>query len=185
MTRALLFAVAFAMVFGIAASAIPSPAQIITRADRADSIVIPAGSTLRFQQFDRDGTAKFAGSAVLSGTYYYGANAMEDGTAGEPTVYFVPDETTKARLPYFRERGAPAEIYISNPKAFVKAAIPRQRVAGFVANRTKYLSGKIDIRVDQFEAGIECDAPFFNARFAALAHPPLKVALADLPDAGC
>jgi hypothetical protein len=131
------------------------------------------------------GQAKFQGKIALSGTYYYGANAMQGGTAGEPTLYFVPDRPTKAQRPSFRERGTPAEIYISNPNTFIRAAVPQQRPSQLVPNRGKYLSGKIDIWVDHFEAGIECDAPFFNARFVSVARRTLKIALATLPDVGC
>jgi hypothetical protein len=38
---------------------------------------------------------------------------------------------------------------------------------------------------DRIEDGVECDAPFVNARFLSLAIPPLRVAMADMPHAGC
>ena len=174
------------LAFALTAAPVHSdPAQVIARPDQGDSIVIPPKSTLRFRAFDKEGTAKFDGKLLLSGTYYYGSNAIDDGEGFEPALYFIPDKATKARLPIFKERGMPGEIYLSNPRAFVTAVIPKESLATFGKSRARYLSGKADIWVDQFEAGIECDAPFFDARFMSVAHAPLKVALADPPDTGC
>ncbi len=146
---------------------------------------MPPGNVLRFRAFDKEGTAEFDGAVLLSGTYYYGDNQFNDGGDIDLTLYFVPDRSTAARLPHFKERGAPTAIYLSNAEAFAKSAIPKEKLARLNKKGTQYVSGKIDIWVDRFEAGIECDAPFFNARFQSVAGPPLRVALADLPDIGC
>ena len=151
----------------------------------SDTLNIPAASMLRFRAFDQDGTAKFDGPIKLSGAWYYGGNPIDDGTANDSSLYFVPDRESAARLPSFKERGQPSAVYITNASAFLKGIVPESARAALARTPGKYLSGKIDIWVDEFEAGIECDAPFFNARFLRVAEPPLRVALADLPDVGC
>jgi hypothetical protein len=163
----------------LASPALADAAKIIARADKADSIVVPADSTLRFRAFDTEGTAKFDGAIELSGTYYYGDTQLDDGTT-ETTLYLMPDAATKARLPHFKTRGLPDSIFLSNGAAFAKAVIAKGSI-----KKGKVVSGKIDIMADRFEAGIECDAPFFNARFLSVAHPPLRVANTDMPDVGC
>ena len=49
----------------------------------------------------------------------------------------------------------------------------------------KYLTGKIQLVVDKFQFGIECDAPYFNARFVSIVRPSVKLAANDIPDTGC
>jgi hypothetical protein len=150
-----------------------------SRADKADSIVLPDNSTLRFRAFDTEGTAKFDGAVELSGTYYYGDTELDDDTK-ETALYLKPDAVTKARLPHFKTRGFPDFIYLSNSAAFAKAVIAKASI-----KKGKVVSGKIDIMADRAEAGIQCDTPYFNARFVSVAHPPMRVANTDMPDVDC
>jgi hypothetical protein len=166
--------------------ALSAAMTVIPRPDKGDTILVPAESTLHFHAFDQDGTAKFDGPIEMSGTYYYGANAIDDGQAPEMTLYFMPDKATAAHLPRFKTRGQPDEIYLSNAEAFTREVIPRDQLMRVSKSRSaKYISGHIDIWVDRFEAGIECDAPFFNAHFLSVAHKSMMLAMADLPDVGC
>lgn len=145
---------------------------IISRPD-ADSLSVPAGSPLHFRTFDKDNTAKFDGKIMISGTYYYDAGEDADGAV----LHIVPDRETWSRLPHYKDHGTPDEIYFSNALAFAKAV-------NLVKSR-RTLTGQTQIWADRFEAGIECDVPFFNARFVELAKPAVKLAAKDLEDNGC
>ena len=159
--------------------------RAIPRPDKADTIVLPNNSPLHFRAFGDENAAKFDGPIELTGTWYYGDNQYNDTDTVDASLYFVPDRTSLARLPRFATRGQPGDIYLTNPGDFLNAVVPPVDRAKVQKKGTKYLSGKIDIWVDQFEAGVECDAPYFNARFLGVAKPPLRVALANLPDEGC
>jgi hypothetical protein len=153
--------------------------------DKADTIVMPAQSSLHFHAFTTENGATFDGPVELTGTYYYGAAVIDDGGTGEHSLYFRLDKTSLARLPHFQTRGQPNEIFVTNADAFAKAVIPADQRATALRKGGKYATGKADIWVDKFEAGIECDAPYFNAYFLSVDRPPLRVALADMPDMGC
>lgn len=157
----------------------------ITIKENGDAIILPPGSPLHFRAFGAEHAVEFAGPIELTGTYYYGDNQHNDTNTPDLSLYFVPDKASLARMPHFKLRGQPGDIYLTNPEAFLDAVIPKADRAAVRKKGAKYLSGKVDIWVDQFEAGIECDAPYFNARFLRVAHAPLRVALANMPDEGC
>ncbi len=147
-----------------------------------ESVVIPDGSPLAFQSFDKDSiTVRFTGSIRLSGTYYYGSNVYEDATS-DKAVYFKPNRASLERLPSFRQHGRPDDIFVTNPEAFRRAVVqsgdppPRKSAP--------YATGHITIVVDRFEASIECDAPNFSARFVSVVKPA-PVRFAAMPDTGC
>ncbi|HJW40437.1 MAG TPA: hypothetical protein VJ476_04310 [Rhizomicrobium sp.] len=145
-----------------------------------DQIVVPDHSSLVFERFDKDNiTVHFTGKTELAGTYYYGAQAIDDGS-NSMSVYFRPDRTSMVRLPAFRDHGRPDDIFVTNPAAFVRAVLPRMKT-----RPTKsYASGHVTIIVDRFEASIECDAPNFSARFVSVVAPaPMR--MAQMPDSGC
>jgi hypothetical protein len=175
----LIFAAVFAFVFASEAMAgniaLPMP-------DNADTIMYSEKGPLRLKSFGSDNTANFNGVFELSGTYYYGRNTLDDGSL-ETTLYFLPDRATASRLPRFKVRGQPRSIYLSNEAGFAREVIPAYERTGL--KKDKFLSGHADILVDQFQAGIQCDAPYFNAHFLRVAHSPVTVAMANLPDIGC
>ncbi|HUB86069.1 MAG TPA: hypothetical protein VL971_10275 [Rhizomicrobium sp.] len=146
-------------------------------------LYVPANSPLHFRDFGDESAAEFDGAVELSGTWYFGGTP-DDPDAG-PALEFVPDSASLARLPRYKTRGQPGDIFITNPGDFVHAVLSPADQAKADKKGAKYLSGKIDIWVDQFEAGVECDAPFFNAHFLRVARPPMRVALKDMPDEGC
>jgi len=150
-----------------------------------DAIILPEGSPLHFRKFGPEHAVEFDGAIELSGTWYYGDNQINDTDAADPTVYFVPDKASFARLPRFKLRGQPGSIYLTNENDLLKAVASKELRAKAEKKGGKYLSGHIDIWVDKFEAGIECDAPFFNAHFLRVAHPPQRVALGGMPEEGC
>lgn len=179
-----------ALLICAAIAALPVPAlsgggTTIAIPENGDAIILPPGSALHFRAFGAEHAVEFAGPIELTGTYYYGDNQYNDTGTPDLSLYFVPDKASLARLPHFKLRGQPGDIYLTNPAAFLDAVIPKDQRAAVQKKGAKYLSGKVDIWVDQFEAGIECDAPYFNARFLRVAQPPLRVALTNMPDEGC
>jgi len=169
----------------VAVPALSKDANVIAIPADDDALILPANSPLHFRSFGPENAVEFDGAIELSGTWYYGDNQFNDTGTADPTFYFVPDKASFARLPRFKTRGQPGDIYLTNGNALLDAVATRAERAEAEKKGSKYLSGKIDIWVDRFEAGIECDAPFFNARFLRVAEPPLRVARAELPDVGC
>jgi hypothetical protein len=157
----------------------------IRLSDNADTILIPDHSSLHFRAFGPENAVEFDGPIELTGTWYFGDNPYNDTNTPDLSLYFVPDKASLARLPRFATRGQPGDIFLTNPAAFLDAVVSREDRAKVQKKGAKYLSGKIDIWVDKFEAGIECDAPYFNARFLRVAKPPLRMALTGMPDEGC
>ena len=180
-----------ALVFtAIASAALPVPAlsggqTTIAIPEIDEAIILSANGAFHFRAFGAEHAVEFAGPVELTGTYYYGGNQYNDTNTTDLSVYFAPDKASLARLPHFKLRGQPGDIFLTNPGAFRDAAIPRPEREAVQKKGAKYLSGRIDIWVDQLEAGIECDAPYFNARFLRMAQPPMRVALANMPDEGC
>jgi hypothetical protein len=162
------------VILGVAPHAVSAADTVITRHD-SDSIVIPAASTLRYRSTDSEGTAKFDGRILLSGNYYYTAEKYGDDVS--VALHLVPDRETKSRLPRFKEHGLAADIYVTNVEAFAKAV--------FAGKHPKAQSGHIRIWADRYEAGIECDVPFFNARFVEIVQPAMKLARKDTEEEGC
>jgi hypothetical protein len=169
MTRTF-FTLMVAAVALCAATAFSAQDKVVNR-HGGDPLIVPAASGLHYKSTDGDGTSKFDGRIMLSGTYYYDAGADADGA----TLQLIPDRETWARLPRFKEHGTPASLYMSEAKAFAKASGITKRTA----------RGKTQIWADRFEAGIECDVPFFNARFVALVQPLQKFAAKDQDEEGC
>ena len=161
-----------------APSQIPLPRNV-------DTIVVPAGSPVRFASMDKHGRASFKGRFVLSGTYYYGDNEFSDGPDVYLTLYFVPDPNVAARLPYFKIRGRPSVIFLDNSDAFVKAVVSRPTLARLLKKGAPRASGKIAIWADGFEARIECDAADFRARFLSIYTPARALVASNKQDFGC
>jgi hypothetical protein len=160
--------------------------RVIALPNSVDTVIIPESSTLHFRSLTTDNTVKFDGPIEVSGTYYYGENVYDDGSpTAAPMLYFVLDKASLARLPRFGTRGQPGELYFTNENDLTKAIVPPADAKAAAHKGAKYASGKADIWVDHFEAGIECDAPNFTAHFLSVAHPPMRVALAAQPDVGC
>lgn len=149
-----------------------------------DAIILPQGSPLHFRAFGAEAAAEFDGAIEVSGTWYYGDKQIDDGDTGL-SFYFVPDKTSLARLPRYKLRGQPTDIYLTNTGDLLNKVVTNADRAKVAKKGAKYLSGRIDIWVDKFEAGIECDAPYFNAHFLRIAQPPTRVALTNMPDEGC
>jgi len=173
------------VVMAISMPALSKGANVIAIPEAGgETIVLPHGSPLHFRAFGPEHVVEFDGPIEISGAWYYGSSQIDDGTS-DLALYFVPDKESLARLPRFKERGQPGDIYLTNSADLLKAITTKEDRAKAAKRGTKYLSGHVDIWVDKFEAGIECDAPYFNAHFLRIAQPPMRVALTTMPDEGC
>lgn len=177
------------LVLAVAAMLLAAPvsadsAKLIPLPSKADIVVLPAGSTLRLHGFDAEGTATFDGAIELSGAYYYGDNVLDDGTT-ERTLSLFPDAATKARMPRYKDRGIPDSIWIEGADGFAKAVLSPEQIAALHRKGAKDASGHIDMMVDKFQMGIECDAPFMSAHFLSVVRRPMRLASKDQPDTGC
>ncbi len=173
----------FAILLVLAPPAAAAPATI-DLPHKTDTIVLPAGSGLKFYKFDSDNQAHFLGRLVLHGTYYYGPNQIDDGTNGM-TLYFVPDDASAAQLPYLKMRGRPHDMVLTNANLFADNILPwdiRDKLA--VKGNTLYATGPTTIVVQLVTLGLVCDAPAWSAfLFGVFKHAP--VALGPMPDSGC
>jgi hypothetical protein len=182
LARALL--VPLALLIG---SAGPAPKIIPHPEAQGEALIVPADSPVHFRRWDKYGYAQFDGSFVLTGTFEYGCGgncADYEGPIEEADLQLrvVPDPSVAVSLPNWKIRHSDLLILVTNAKSLVRMfASPRQHAA-LRAGKIKDLRGRISIVVDHFRAGIECDAPSFDARFVRIVRPP-KLA-SNIPDGG-
>ena len=150
-------------------------------ADDEEAIVIPAGSPVRLAAFPRDfdSTATFTGSFTLSGTFEV------TGYGEDASATLWPDNKSQEALPYWRVRGGPREIYISNPWAFAQAVIPKDKLEALKGEDRPPLRGHATIIADDYLATIECDAANFAARFVSVVTPDVQMAANPPEEEGC
>jgi hypothetical protein len=162
-----------ALVTVTAVPAAQSADSIVVDRHGGDPLIVPIASGLHYKSTDKDGTSKFDGKVLLSGTYYYEAGDDPDSTSLEIAL----DRATMKRLPHYKDHGAPDTVFLDNAAGFAAALnLPKG---------TKKSRGKTQIWADHFETGIECDVANYSARFVSLAKPAQKVAAADLEEEGC
>lgn len=104
---------------------------------------------------------------------------------GDTVVPVKADDASFARLPRFKLRSQPAYVFLTNGIDLLNAVASKSDQARAEKKGAKYISGKVAIWIDKFEAGIECDAPYFDAHFLRVAPPPSRVAFANMPEEGC
>ena len=163
----------------LAQPALAAPVSIALP-DKADTVIVPDGSPLKFKKFDGDDQAIFTGQLTLTGTYYYGPNAFDDGS-GMLTFYFRPDKASLARMPYLKGRGHPDDMVLTNETAFARATFSRD---GLARVKKSYATGAITVTIDTISAGIECDGASWTARYVS-AKKPVEVKFGPMPDTGC
>jgi len=153
--------------------------------DHVDTVVVPDGSGLTFRKFDGPDRALFKGRLTLSGTYYYGDNQFnDDDSKVDLFLYFTPDAATMARLPFFRIRGRPHDMVLSNSAAFARVVLSRSQRMQLMKKGAPYATGRVTIVVDDFAGEIVCDGPNFDARFVSIVHPK-PAAMAQMPGVAC
>jgi hypothetical protein len=152
-------------------------------AEPADSeaIVIPAGSSMRLASFERESeiNAAFQGRFTLSGAY-------EIGGYGEDSIATIrPDKKSRDALPYWRDRGGPHEIYLTNAWAFAVAVAPGAQLQKLKAGKVDLVRGRVTIVADDYQASIECDTAGFSARFVSVVRRPVQIAAIPQREEGC
>ncbi|HTQ36718.1 MAG TPA: hypothetical protein VMH77_06755 [Steroidobacteraceae bacterium] len=157
----------------------------IPLADGADTVLVPAGSPVRFDAQQEHDELRFSGRFVLSGTYYYGDGEFNDGPDFRPEVMFVPDPDIAARLPYFQVRGHADAIYIENGREFARAVIPAGTLARASRKGAPHATGRVSVWVDGFAASIQCDTPNYAAHFVSVYKPGQVASLGKSPDFPC
>jgi hypothetical protein len=143
-----------------------------------DRIVIPADSPVQYSALrkENDGqVASFHGKFRLTGTYHFGDNDFNDSGDEnsskyifDPQAYIIPDAGIAARLPHFVHRTGHDAIFLRNPVAFAKAVVSKQDARRVRCRGCAAATGHIAIWVDQFSAAVECDSPFYEARFLSV-----------------
>ncbi|MGN6514885.1 MAG: hypothetical protein ACTHLR_03480 [Rhizomicrobium sp.] len=179
-----LFVCLLVFMAGVASPAFSKGDTVVPVKADDDALIVPAGSPLHFRSFGAESVGEFDGAIELSGTWYYGNDPLNEGDTGA-NFYFVPDDASFARLPRFKQRSQPAYVFLTNAIDLLNAVASKSDQAKAEKKGATYISGKVAIWIDKFEAGIECDAPYFDAHFLRVAQPPSRVALANMPEEGC
>ena len=148
----------------LAQTAKPRIVELHPGEEHSSAIVIPAASPLVIASIgrDREANVAFSGRVTLSGDYEL------DVSEDEYYLRMWPDKKSRAALPYWRDRGAAEEIYISNGQAFAEAVLSKARLEKLKAEKDPTVRGRVTIIADDYNASIECDAANFSARFVAL-----------------
>jgi hypothetical protein len=159
-----------------------------------DRIAVPANSPVRYvgmRKENGDPVASFHGKFLLTGTYYYGDNDFNDSGDEKPSeyvfdpqAYIIPDRDIAGQLPHFVVRNGRQTIFLTNPVAFARAVVPERDAHRVRCRSCGDATGHIAIWVDHFSAGIDCDAPSYDARFLSVANP-IKTAIVPKPDRAC
>ncbi len=159
--------------------------------------VVPAGSPVKYVRVANkyvgttieDGSAKFSGRFVLSGTYHYGYYSdTSEVTDSDNTLelYFVPDRSIGIRLPYWVKRTPPEEIRFANADEFIDAVIPAEIKESLKSKQQYSVSGRAAVWVSNYTADVECDAPHYYVKFDKLASKPsMRLAKSPLNIVGC
>lgn len=176
------FRAALAAALLLAQPVLAAPATVILP-DKADTVVVPEGSGLKFAKFDEEHQAIFTGKLTLTGTYYYGHGEYDD-EGNFFVLYFRPDAASAARMPYLKTRGHPADMVLTNGALFVKTYLPKDTLARVRPGRTTYASGVVTVTVDTVAAGVLCDGASWSARFVSVARP-VQVKFGAMPESGC
>jgi len=146
------------------------------QADDALPLIVP-GSELKATQ-NENLSAKFDGSIWVRGTLY-----VRRGFAlSDPEYVFIPDHASAARLPHFQ--GYPITwISFNNGPQALELAVGTVRAAAFIHSETLELNVTGEFRLEQYEAGVDCDSPWAKAvvtevkiphhQQAALTPPPM------------
>lgn len=183
------------MFLSLSAIAAPPEQKAIPYPNSTDSVVVPADSPVQYYETKKDRNGEdivtFQGRFLLTGTYYYGDNDFNDSGEDHPSeyvflpqAYIVPDDKVAAQLPHFAIRDGRRAIFISNPITFANAVVSKTEARRVRCRACGDATGHIAIWVDQFSAGIVCDAPFYLTRFLSV-YKPAPLAIARRPHRGC
>src|SRR5687768_16264427 len=120
----------------LAQSAKPRVVEMHPGEEYSSAIVIPAASPLVIASVrPEESTVTFSGRFTLSGDY------MLELFEEEMHLTMWPDKKSRSALPYWRDRGVPDEIYISDAQAFAEAVLTQPRLAKLKAQQDAKLRG--------------------------------------------
>jgi hypothetical protein len=142
------------------------------------TFAVPKASGLKPVKDDEDGI-HFAGELRLSGTYVYGFESdyvSDSGEPSEPDLHFLPDQRSRALLPYVRGYGPIRGFHFSNPEAFIRAAIAPAAAKRVKQRNQTALRGRLTIWIDEYVATAECEGPVYTARFLRIERSPKLIA---------
>jgi hypothetical protein len=177
------FAAAIVLLYSGAAAS--EKAKTIPVPGGHDAVVVPSNSPVRFASFRELNAARFDGKFVLSGTYTYGDEIGKDSSERNLTLSFTPDPSDAARLPYRKNYGRIDTIAIANEDEFIRAAIPKKKLAAVRTGRVPYVTGRIAIWSDALEIHVECDAQYSYIHFISIYKPAQVLAARSVPESGC
>jgi hypothetical protein len=158
--------------------------RTIALADGVDSLVVPANAPMRFRSVSPSNEVRFTGQFVLTGAFRYGCVSECDSRERAFEFYVMPDADLQARLPHWSRRTGEIEVTITNERALVRRAIAPRDLAILNAGKVDAVAGRVAIVVRDYTAEIVCDAPYYSARFVAMAGP-IRRAAAGSGDFGC
>jgi len=147
----------------------------------SEAIVVPAASPVRMASFPRgpESNAAFRGRFTLTGNYEL------SGSGEDAYITFWPDEKSRTALPYWRLRGGPKTIYLSNGWAFAQAVVPKAELQKLKADTDFAVRGQVTIVADDYQTSIECDVASFSARFVSVVEAPVRIAAIPQSEEGC
>jgi len=106
----------------------------------------------------------FRGRIWLSGTYVYGYREEYSEEGDEPELIFIPDEKSRALLPYWAERGPLEIVQFENYLWALARLVPRDQVISVKSRKVKSVRGIASIKVSQYIATFECDSPVYMVK---------------------
>jgi hypothetical protein len=95
----------------------------------------------------------------------------------------IPDPGSA--LPHWKLRNGDMLIYLVDGERLANQIVSRQERAALLAGKVQDIRKHVSILVNDFEAGIECDSPFYSARFIAIAKPVNLASAKTKPNYGC
>ena len=112
--------------------------------------------------------------------------AYEAGGYGDDAfVTLWPDKKSRAALPYWRLRGGPDELELTNDWDFVKAVVPKDKLALLKSGKLETVRGHVTIVADDYRTSIECDVASFSVRFVSVVGKPVQIAAIPASEEGC
>lgn len=152
------------------------------------ALIIPAKTPVKFVGFTKDGSARFKGRFLLSGTFVYHCEVECEAGMKEADLSFgiMPDQDVASRLPHWQDRGDGLVVDISPIEALRGKIAPRKQIDDLLAGKISDIRGHISVVVDDYSADYGCDySPYYSAHFISVAKPPQLAQNEAEPNFGC
>lgn len=160
--------------------------RLIPIGEYGEAIVIPAGSTVKFQRFEHDDHAYFSGKLIVEGTWVLDCDYCEPGQKdNELRLSIIPDAATIARLPRWKRHDNDIRIDLWGADRFIALISTADERKRLFAGTLKEIRGHAALAVDRYEAGLECDSASYSARFVGLVQVAKRSNLPTDGDYGC